>query len=270
MRRLRSAASGWIVLLVLVVLWETATRIAGSLYFPPPSQIAETARQMWFSGPVSSLFLTDVVFEDLFASVARMLGGWAIAGVLGVALGVLLGRSATAMDYCGPIISFLRAIPPPTLVPVFLALFTLGTPMQLATIVFGTIWPILLNSVDGARSVDETKTETARAFRVSTVDWIFGVVLPAASPKIFAGLRISLSLSLVLMVISELVGSTEGIGYRLLYSQRQYDFPAMWASIVLLGVLGFLFNTGLSAIERRVLAWQPAHRQAALAAGTGA
>ncbi|MFB9909583.1 ABC transporter permease [Allokutzneria oryzae] len=270
MRRMRDSLSGWVVITVLVVLWEITTRIARSPFFPPPTEIADMARQLWLSGPASHLFLSDTVFTDILTSLARMLGGWSLAALLGVSLGVLLGRSATAMDYLGPILAFLRAIPPPTLVPVFLALFSLGTPMQVATIVFGSIWPILLNSVDGARSVDRTKTETARAFRLSTVDWVLGVVLPAASPKIFAGLRVSLSLSLVLMVISELVGSTEGIGNRLLFAQRQFDFPAMWAGIVLLGVLGFLLNTALSAVERRALAWQPANRQAALAAGTGA
>ena len=270
MTRLRNSVSGWLVITVIVVLWEIATRLSPSPFFPPPSLIAATARELWLSGPASQLFLSDTVFTDVMSSLVRMLGGWAMAGVLGVALGVLLGRSATAMDYLGPTLNFLRAIPPPTLVPVFLALFTLGTPMQLATIVFGTVWPVLLNSVDGARSVDATKSETARAFRLSWPSWVFGVVLPAASPKIFAGLRVSLSLALVLMVISELVGSVDGIGYRLLYAQRQFDFPAMWAGIVLLGVLGFVLNSGLSAVERKVLAWQPAHRQAAVAAGTGA
>jgi ABC-type nitrate/sulfonate/bicarbonate transport system permease component len=93
---------------------------------------------------------------------------------------------------------------------------------------------------------------------------VFGVVLPAALPKIFAGLRVSLSLSLVLMVVSELVGSTNGIGYRLMYDQRQFDLPDMWAGIVLLGVLGYVLNTVLLAVERRALNWQqtsPAERK---------
>jgi ABC-type nitrate/sulfonate/bicarbonate transport system permease component len=101
------------------------------------------------------------------------------------------------------------------------------------------------------------KHETARSFRTPTRYWIAMVVLPAALPKIFAGLRLSLSVSLILMVISELVGSLNGIGYALLYAQRSYDFPTMWAWIMLLGVLGYGFNALLLMVERRVLAWQP-------------
>lgn len=86
---------------------------------------------------------------------------------------------------------------------------------------------------------------------------MFGVVLPAAMPKIFAGLRVSLSLALVLMVVSELVGSTNGIGYQLVNSQQQFDLPGMWTGIVLLGVLGYALNTVLLAVERKVLNWQP-------------
>ncbi len=99
--------------------------------------------------------------------------------------------------------------------------------------------------------------DTVRSFRIPRSHWVFGVVLPAATPKIFAGLRVSLSLALVLMVVSELVGSTNGIGYRLVFDQRQFDFPAMWAGIVLLGILGYVLNTLLLVVERRALSWQP-------------
>ena len=114
--------------------------------------------------------------------------------MIGVSLGLLLGRSERAMEYAGPLLVFLRSIPPPALVPVFLLLFKTGTSMQLATIVFGVIWPVLLNSVDGARSVDVTKVDTSAVFQIPRWQWVLGVVLPAASPKIFAGLRVSLSL----------------------------------------------------------------------------
>jgi ABC-type nitrate/sulfonate/bicarbonate transport system permease component len=172
------------------------------------------------------------------------------------------------MDYCGPLLAFVRAVPVPVLVPVFITLLGIGAPMQVSVIVFGVLWPILLNCVDGVRSVDQTKVDTARAFRVSRVQWILGVVLPAALPKIFAGLRVSLSLGLVLMVVSELVGATNGIGYQLIFSQHQFDFPTMWAGIVLLGVLGYVLNSLLLAAQRRVLTWQPdAETQPANAGG---
>ncbi|WP_433263063.1 ABC transporter permease [Actinosynnema sp. CS-041913] len=247
----------WAVFAGLVVVWELLTWLADDTFFPRPTVIAEAARTLWLSGPADRLFLGDTVFEHVVPSVGRLLAGWGIAALVGVSLGVALGRSATAMEFAGPLLTFLRSIPPPALVPVFLLVFNVGTQMQLATIVFGVLWPILLNSVDGSRSVDATKSETSAVFRIPKAQWILGVVLPAAAPKIFAGLRVSLSLSLVLMVVSELVGTDNGIGSQLLVAQREFDFPDMWAGIVLLGVLGYALNTVLLAFERRALAWQP-------------
>src|SRR5262249_16788934 len=145
-------------------------------------------------------------------SLNRVLLGWGLAAVLGISLGVAIGRSARLADYLAPVLHFVRAVPPPALLPVFIVLIGLGASMQLAVITFGVIWPILLNAADGAGAVPATQVETARVFRVSRMRWLFGVVLPSASPKIFAGLRISLSLSLILMVISEQVGSSNGLG----------------------------------------------------------
>lgn len=247
----------WVVFAGLVVVWELLTWLADDTFFPRPSEIVVAAQGLWFSGPPGDLFLSDAVFEHVLPSIGRLLSGWAMAAVLGVSLGVALGRSATAMQYAGPLLTFMRSIPPPALVPVFLLLFSVGTQMQLATIVFGVLWPILLNSVDGARSVDATKFETSAVFRIPKPQWILGVVLPSAAPKIFAGLRVSLSLSLVLMVVSELVGTDNGIGSQLLVAQREFDFPDMWAGIVLLGLLGYALNTVLLVFERKALAWQP-------------
>lgn len=247
----------WAVFTGLVVVWELLTWLADDTFFPRPSEIAVAGWELWLSGPADRLFLTDAVFDHVVPSLGRLLAGWGIAAVLGVSLGVALGRSATAMQYTGPLLTFMRSIPPPALVPVFLLLFSIGTQMQLATIVFGVLWPILLNSVDGARSVDTTKFETSAVFRIPKAQWVLGVVLPSAAPKIFAGLRVSLSLSLVLMVVSELVGTDNGIGSQLLVAQREFDFPHMWAGIVLLGVLGYALNTVLLAFERKALAWQP-------------
>ncbi|WP_103336412.1 ABC transporter permease [Amycolatopsis sp. CA-126428] len=260
-RAARGAATvlrNWLLFALLVVVWEFAARAGGSTFFPPPSKIAGTAAKLWFTGPASHLFLTDAVFDNVFPSLGRTLGGWALAAVVGIVLGVLLGRSATAMDYAGPLFAFFRSIPPPTLIPVFGVLFGLSSGMQIGSIIFGAVWPVLLNTVDGVRSVDQVKVETARSFRTPKGYWLGMVVLPAAAPKIFAGLRVSLSISLLLMVVSELVGAYNGIGRSLLNAQQDFDFPTMWSWLVLLGILGYVFNTIFLAAERRVLAWQPA------------
>lgn len=252
----------WVVFAGLVAAWELFARLADDAFFPPPSETVAAARKLWLSGPVTQLFLTDIVFDHVLPSIGRLIAGWAIAAVIGVALGLALGRSQPAMQYAGPLLTFMRSIPPPALVPVFLLVFNVGTSMQLATIVFGVLWPILLNTTDGARSVDTTKSETSAVFRIPKGHWVLGVVVPCAAPKIFAGLRVSLSLSLVLMVVSELIGTDNGIGSRLLVAQREFDFPDMWAGIVLLGVIGHMLNTVLLAVEHRALAWQPKQENA--------
>lgn len=255
---MKSLARSWLIL-VVIVFWELVTRRLEGTDFPPPSTIVSRMYELWFSGPATRLFLTDDAMANILPSLGRMFSGWILASLLGVVLGVLLGRSRVATDYVSALIEFGRAIPPPLLLPLFLVLFQAGLRMQLAAIVSGVIWPVLLNSMDGARAVDRTYTETATVFGLSRAQRLGRIVIPAASPKIFAGLRLSLSLALILMVISELFGSTDGIGYQLLQAQRSFDTPAVWATIALLGVLGFLVNALFVVAERRLLVW---HRQA--------
>ncbi|MET0238175.1 MAG: ABC transporter permease [Kibdelosporangium sp.] len=257
MTRLRGFTQRWIVLACVVVVWELATLAAQSKFFPPPTDIAQAAGRLWFGGPAAQLGLHDNIFTHLLPSLGRLLTGWLGAAVIGIALGIALGRSKRGVDYFGPLFAFLRSIPPVLLLPFFMVIFGIDSPQKIALIAFGALWPILLNSVDGARSVDQVKTDTARSFRIPRTQWITMVVLPAALPKIFAGLRVSLSLSLVLMVISELVGAASGIGTQIVDAQRQYDYDDMWALIVLLGILGYGLNSLLLALERRVLSWQP-------------
>lgn len=264
----KNALVKWSLAVLLVVLWEGTTFFAKSPFFPRPSEIVTTSIDVWFSGPASSLLLSDTVFDYVLPSLGRIFGSWSIAVVLGVTLGTALGRSRTAMDYVGPLLAFMRAVPPPALIPVFMVLFGIDNTMKIVTIVFGAIWPIILNTVDGVRSVGPLQQETARSFRTPRRYWVSMVVLPAAMPKIFAGLRLSLSLALILMVIAEMVGTVNGIGYELLFAQKSFEFTTMWSWIVLLGVLGYGLNALLLAVERRVLAWQPTNGSANV--GTGA
>jgi ABC-type nitrate/sulfonate/bicarbonate transport system permease component len=246
----------WIVLVVGVVVWELATRATTSPYFPPPSKIASRMYHLWFSGPVSHVFLTSTAVGNILPSLGRMALGLAVSIVVGVGVGLALGRSERAFEYLDPLLQFARVIPPPTLVPIFIVLLSVGTEMQLASIIFSAIWPILLNTADGARSVNRVQLETAGVFRLSATDRLFKIIIPASLPKIFAGIRLSLSLSLILMVFSELLpGTANGIGFELVDAQSRSDLPTMWAGIVLLGILGYVLNVALIAVERRMLAW---------------
>jgi ABC-type nitrate/sulfonate/bicarbonate transport system permease component len=234
-----------VVLLGVLMLWQLTAMIAVNPYFPPPARIAEAVGQLWPSAHLA---------DDILPSLVRVLVGWAAASALGITVGVALGRSRAVADYVEFVFTFLRTVPPPLLVPVFMLVFGISTQMEVATIMFGTVWPVLLNAVDGARSVDPVLADTAQVFRIRHLRWVAGVVLPAAGPKIFAGLRVSLSIALILMVISEMVGATSGIGYQLGTAQGAADLPGMWAWIVLTGLLGYLLNRGLLAVEHKALA----------------
>jgi len=135
-------------------------------------------------------------------------------------------------------------------------LFNLGTQVELATIAFGVIWPVVLNTVDGARSVHPGYLETAAAFRLGPVLRLTRVILPSAAPKILAGVRLALSLALVMMIISEFVGSTNGIGREVLLAQSNFNVAVPWSVVVLLGLLGVVMNALFGLVERSALAWQ--------------
>ncbi|MTD56682.1 ABC transporter permease subunit [Amycolatopsis sp. RM579] len=257
----------WLVFIAFLVLWQLATVRAGNPYFPPPLEIAKTAGQVWFTGPASHLFVTDAVTGDVLPSLGRLALGWLIAVAVGVPIGLALGRSPLVTDYVSTMFFFARSVPATLLVPVFLVMFGIGPRMEIVTILWGTVWPILLNTIDGARSVDDVKLDTSRAFRISRPHWVFGVVLPAALPKVFAGMRLALSIAVILMIVSELTGADSGIGFRMITAQGGSQLTEMWVWIVLVSVLGYLSNLLLTAVERRALAWHPGFRPDKLDAG---
>ncbi|EWC60217.1 Alkanesulfonates transport system permease protein [Actinokineospora spheciospongiae] len=246
----------WGFFAVVVGVWQWVAAAAYHPFFPAPAEILDTALRLWFTGG----FPSGAVVDGPLASLGRVVGGWALASLLGVALGTLLGLSRSASVAAGPVFAFFRSLPLPALVPVFVLLTTLGTRMVLTVVVFGAVWAVLLATVDGVRSVDPVQVETALVYRVPWSVRLFGVVLPAALPKVFAGLRVSLSQALVLVVVAELFAPNGGLGAQLRDAQNKFDFAALWAVLVVLGVFGYALNTALLAVERRLLGW---HRAAA-------
>jgi ABC-type nitrate/sulfonate/bicarbonate transport system permease component len=184
--------------------------------------------------------------------------------VVAISAGLLLGMSRRARRAAAPIVEFLRAIPPPALLPFAILVIGVGNSMKVFIIAFVCIWPILLNTIDGVTGVDPTLRDTTRVYGIDGGDRVLRVMLPAAAPQIFAGMRTSLSLALILMVISEMVASTNGIGFFVLQSQRSFAIPEMWAGILLLGLLGYALNLIFVLVERRVLAWHRGARASAL------
>lgn len=250
----RHALLRWSVLASAVALWQLAARAHRSVYFPPPVDIARHAVDLWFSGPVGHVFLTEEAVGNILPSLGRMAAGFGIAAVAGIALGIAIGRSRRVYALCDPVLQFARAVPPPALVPVFVVILDFGTPMQIASIVLSAVWPVLINTAEGARDTDPLRIEVAAVLRLTPLERLRFLILPSALPRIFAGLRLSLSLSLILMVFSELLpGTADGIGFTLTDAQSRSDLLTVWAALVLLGALGHLLNTGLLAVEKRLV-----------------
>lgn len=240
--------------LVVIALWWVLSTGSTSFYFPPLSRILESFRSTWLFARVGS---------DVVPSLVHLLLGYAISAVIAIPVGIALGLSAVARRATDPIVEFLRAIPAPALIPFGIVVLGIGSTMKIFIIVLVCVWPVLLNTIDGVRGIDEQLLDTASAYRTAARDRLRHVVLPAALPQIFAGLRTSLSLAVILMVTSEMVASTNGIGYFVLQSQRTFAIPEMWSGIILLGLLGCALNLLFGLVEARVLSWHRGARSTA-------
>ena len=240
--------------IVILVLWQLWTESVDSKFFPTPTTILAEFQDLW----LFSQFDAHVV-----PSLERIGLGFAIAVVLGVALGIPLGLSRIGRSAAMPHIEYWRAIPPPALLPIsIILLHSIGNLQKVSFIAFFCIFPVLLNTIDGVRGIEPTLIDTARSFRVPAHERIRRIVFPAALPQIFAGMRTSLALAVIVMVLSEYFSSTSGVGYVLLISKNTFEFKPMWAAILLIGVLGYLLNLLFLLVERHVLAWHRGWRAA--------
>ncbi|MGO1768512.1 MAG: ABC transporter permease [Microbacterium sp.] len=222
------------------------TNTSGSFYFPPFQEVLVAFQQNWLFARLTS---------DVLPSLARLLAGFAIAVVIGVLLGLLLGKVRWLRRQANPIVEFLRAVPPPALLPFTIIAIGVDSTAKVALIAFVCIWPILLNTMDGIAGIEPTLRATDAVYRIRPWDHLIHVELRAASPQIFAGMRTALPLAIILMVISEMVASTNGVGYFIVQAQRSFALADMWSGIVLLGVLGYLLNLAFTGFERWGLSW---------------
>jgi ABC-type nitrate/sulfonate/bicarbonate transport system permease component len=162
-----------------------------------------------------------------------------------------------------PHIEYWRAMPPPALLPIsIILLHSIQNRQKIAFIAFFCIFPVLLNTMDAVRGIDPTLLDTARSFRIPRFQRVWRLVLPSALPQIVAGMRTSLALAVIMMVLSEYWSSSSGVGYQLLISKNTFQFGPMWAAIVLIGLLGYLLNALFLLVERRALAWHRGWRAA--------
>jgi ABC-type nitrate/sulfonate/bicarbonate transport system permease component len=256
----------WLVLAAGIAVWQLWAAWHASPFFPPPARIAAAGYHLWFSGPARRLLLTPAATANLLPSLGRVAGGLALAVAIGGPAGIALGRSRALDGYLSPLVHFGRSVPPVALVTVFIAVFRVGTQMEVAFIAFGAVWPILINTADGARAVDPVQVQTAQVFRLTAPQRVVWLILPAAAPRFLAGLRLSAALSLILMVTAELISASNGIGYQMATAVTGFNLTGLWAGIALLAVLGYLLNAAILAAEHRLLAWH--HGTRAVTTGT--
>ena len=229
----------------LLALWAIVSERSQSFFMPPLGKILATFGPTWIPRLAS----------DVLPSVGRLAIGYVCAVLLGVGFGVALGSLPRLRALAEPVLEFFRALPPPALVPVLMLLFGVGTSMRLLVIVSGAIWPILLNTVEGVRAVDEVLSDTCRCYGITGAARLRRFVLRAASPQIVTGMRQGLSIAIILMVVSEMFASSSGLGFAIVDFQRGFSIPEMWSGIIVLGLLGYGLSLLFRAFEARVLHW---------------
>jgi ABC-type nitrate/sulfonate/bicarbonate transport system permease component len=244
-----------VVPLGAVALLAAWTARRPSFLYPPLDDVLATFGDTW---------LFERVGGDLLPSLVRMGTGLALAVAGGIVLGLPLGQMPWLRRAATPVVEFLRAIPPPALLPFGILLIGVGNEMKVLIIAAVCVWPVLLNTIDGVAGLDPALEDTARAYGISGRDRVLRVVLPSAAPRIFAGIRLAVPLALILMVVSEMVASTDGIGFFILQSQRTFAIPEMWSGILLLGILGYALNGAVAMAERRLLRWYRGQHASAL------
>jgi len=232
-----------------ILLWSivTVSGFVNPIFLPTPWSVA---------GALFEGFSSGGLFSDLAATIWRSLIGFTFAVLIGIPVGLLMGRIERVAEMTQSSFDFFRSIPATALFPVFLLIFGLGDESKIAIVVYGCSLLMAVNTFYGARQVKRSRVLAAKVMGATPVHTFFYLVIPESMPGIFSGLRISLSMSFVLIIVAEMfIGTNVGLGYRIVNSQMVYRVPDMYASIFLAGLAGYLGNKSLLLIERRLLHW---------------
>lgn len=241
---MRTAVTELTLPVVLIAAWWLISSVHSSLYVPSLHTIVKTM--------LSSDF-RHAMPKALASSGENFAAGLALALVIGVGLGLLLGSVPLLRAACYPLLEIWRAVPAVAILPLVILFFGLGNEMKIVVIAFAAVWPILLNTIDAVRSIEPTIRATAECYRIRRRDRVMRIMLPAISPQVVAGVRTGLSIGIAVIVISEMVGSTAGIGFFILNAQRTFSFPTMWGGAIVLGLVGYLVNLAFRGVEKALL-----------------
>ena len=231
---------------IFLALWELAVRsgLAQYGYLPPPSEIGAALVSMPATRPIATEFAHTLTAVFL---------GWTIAVLLGLIGGTALGLSAVARRYGLATVEVLRSLPGIAFVPLAMLLFGFSLQMELAVIVFPAIWPVFVNTMSGMQALPLRLHDVAHSMRLSHADALFKIYMPAAAPAILVGCRLSLTLSLVLAVIAEMVGNPEGLGYAVVREQQGLQPAFMFAYVFLIGLTGIALNSLVVAAGKAII-----------------
>lgn len=240
---------GWSLILpaLLIWLWWTASATSTNYVFPPLERILESLRENWLSAEGVA---------QTFPSLQNLALGYLAACALGLATGGYLGRQARVREALLPAMDFLRSLPPPVLLPLGVLILGTGQEMKIAVIALASVWPIVFGAMEGVRALDPVRASVLTIFRIRPVDRWRSVILPNAAPHIVAGMQAALQIAFVLIVISEFIASTTGIGFTILQASRTFRQADMWAGVIVLGLLGLALNLLFDLLKRRLLRWR--------------
>jgi ABC-type nitrate/sulfonate/bicarbonate transport system permease component len=244
---------GVALIAALLLAWElaVATGASRAISFPRVTAIADA----WVG-----LVLDGELVVEMLDTLRRMLIGFSIAAIIGIPLGLLTGSSRLAHSLFEPLTELLRPIPSPAYIPIAILLLGIGDQMKVAVVAVAALFPILLNTYQGVRDIDPTLTDTGRTFGLKRLAILREVALPAALPSVLTGMRISLGIAFIVVVVAEMVIGNQGMGHLILGSQRAFRIPEMYAGIFTLAVIGYSFNWLFVTVERAMLRGRPRSR----------
>ncbi|GAA2463797.1 ABC transporter permease [Agromyces soli] len=255
----RSGTPRWVLIgtevlvpIVLLGLWWVSSANSTNTFFPPLQVILERLLQ---------LVQTPTFLVDVGSSLGNLLLSFVLASVIGVLLGAALGLVPALAWFVEPTIHFFRAIPPVALVPIFVSLIGFGNETRILSITLAALFPVLISTMDGIRGTEPTLAMVSRVYRIGWFDRLVSVTLPAASPRILSGMQVSLITAFVVMIASEMLGSSTGLGAATLLAQQSFAIADMWVGILVLGVIGYATTAVFTLFRRRVLRWYLASQQ---------
>jgi ABC-type nitrate/sulfonate/bicarbonate transport system permease component len=252
--RSRDGLGSVAVLAALIALWWIASSAGwvSRVFLPTPqATLASLAEGLNFGGSGSGELLAFTL-----ATVSRMSLGWLLASLLGVLLGAAIGVSPAVRAWVQPTLEFIRPLPASALLPLAISIFGLNPGMVLFVVAFGAMWPVLLATVHGFAAVEPRLAEVARCLQMSRAAFVWKIGLPNALPDILAGMRLSMTISLIVAVVGEMIASQSGLGQAILLAARAFRASELFAGIVLLGLIGFTSNALLAIAEKKLLRWQ--------------